>query len=81
MDNKIYSSYAEIEDALAIIKLEREIHYQKAFLHLKRAVGSLSPGKLAGEVVHSFVKGNTGWTGRILGFIGVMVMRRFFPGK
>ncbi len=78
MDTKIYSSYAEIEQTLAIIKLEREIHYQKASLHLQRAKDSLSPNNLVADVFQSFVEGYTGWTGSILGFIGVMVMRRFF---
>jgi hypothetical protein len=81
MDTIIYSSYEEIDQNLAILKLEREIHYQKASLHLQRAKDSLSPNNLVADIAHSFVEGYTGWTGSILGFIVVMIFRRFFSGK
>jgi len=81
MDTKIYSSYEEIEHNLAILKLEREIHYQKASLHLQRAKDSLSPNKLVTDVFQSFVEGYTSRTGNILGFIVLLVIRRFFSKK
>ena len=43
MEIKRYSSYKEIDAALEILKLEKEINYQKMVLNAERAIENLSP--------------------------------------
>lgn len=43
MEAKKYSSYAEIERDLEILKLEKEIHYQKLNLCLQKTKESFTP--------------------------------------
>jgi hypothetical protein len=45
MATKKYSSYAEIEHDLSILKIEREIHYQKIMLSIDKTKESLVPSK------------------------------------
>ena len=42
MEQKKYSSYADIDRDLEILKLEKEIHYQKLLLSVKKTKESLS---------------------------------------
>ena len=50
METKIYSSYAEIDRELQILKLEKEIHLQKMFLSFEKTKDSLSPDNLIIEL-------------------------------
>lgn len=43
METKKYSSYAEIENDLEILKLEKEIRYQKLVLSVKKTKDSVTP--------------------------------------
>lgn len=43
MENKKYSSYAEIERDLEILKIEKEISYQKFRLSIQRTKDSVTP--------------------------------------
>ncbi len=43
MEPKRYSSYAEIDHDLEILKLEKEIHYQKMILSFDKTKESLLP--------------------------------------
>ena len=43
METKKYSSYAEIERDLEILKLEKEINYQKLVLNFQRTKESITP--------------------------------------
>ncbi|AOW08776.1 DUF6327 family protein [Flavobacterium gilvum] len=43
MEKKKYSSYAEIENDLEILKLERQISYQKLVLNVQRTKDSITP--------------------------------------
>ena len=45
MDNKKYSSYAEIEHDLAILKVEREIYYQKTVLSFDKTKEIIFPSQ------------------------------------
>jgi len=45
MATKKYSSYAEIEHDLEILKLEKEIHYQKMKLSFDKTKESLIPSE------------------------------------
>jgi hypothetical protein len=50
MDKKKYSSYAEIDRDLEILKIEKEIHYQKLLQSLDSTTESLNPSNLVGSV-------------------------------
>lgn len=43
METKRYSSYAEIENDLEILKLEKEISYQKLVLSIQKTKDSITP--------------------------------------
>ncbi|MDX1652343.1 MAG: DUF6327 family protein [Brumimicrobium sp.] len=43
MQNKRYSTYSEIDKDLQILKLERDIHYQKILLNVERMKDNISP--------------------------------------
>lgn len=43
METKKYSSYAEIERDLEILKLEKEISYQKLVLSIQKTKDSITP--------------------------------------
>lgn len=45
METKKYSSYKQIEEDLEILKLEREIYYQKTLLSIDKAKESILPSK------------------------------------
>ena len=43
METKKYSSYAEIESELEILKLEKEIHFQKMLYNFEKTKECLEP--------------------------------------
>lgn len=43
MENKKYSSYAEIDRDLEILKLEKQISYQKVVLSIQKTRDSITP--------------------------------------
>jgi hypothetical protein len=75
-NKKIYSSYEEIDTDLAIIRLEREIHYQKAILHFKKTKGTLAPDKLVTETINSFTGGFSGIVRSLSGLFILFLARR-----
>lgn len=54
MEAKKYSSYAEIERDLEILKLEKEINYQKLVLSFQRTKESITPQNIMGEIFSSY---------------------------
>jgi hypothetical protein len=52
METKKYSSYAEIDSDLEILKLEKEISYQKLVLSVQIAKDSVTPE----NIVHGFLE-------------------------
>ena len=54
MENKKYSSYAAIERDLEILKLEKEINYQKLVLSFQRTKESITPHSIVGGVFSSY---------------------------
>lgn len=45
METKKYSSYAQINHDLEILKVQREIHYQKIMLSIDKTKESIFPSK------------------------------------
>ncbi|MEL1253810.1 DUF6327 family protein [Flavobacterium sp. DGU38] len=54
MERKKYSSYAEIERHLEILKLEKEINYQKLVLSFQKTKESITPQNIVNGFVSSY---------------------------
>lgn len=54
METKKYSSYAQIECELEILKLEKELNLQKIVLNVQRTKESLSPKNLIKEFLEYY---------------------------
>lgn len=54
MENKKYSSYAAIERDLEILKLEKDINYQKLVLSFQKTKESITPQSIVGGVFSSY---------------------------
>lgn len=57
MEKKKYSSYAEIDRDLEILKLEKEINHQKLILSFQKTKESITPQ----NIVNGFVSSYTGY--------------------
>lgn len=66
MENKKYSSYAQIEQELEILKAEKEIHYQKMLLSVEKTKESILPSKTVSFVGNVYEKVFSGSFGTIL---------------
>lgn len=66
MEKKKYSSYAQIEHDLEILKVEKEIHYQKMLLSIEKTKESILPSKTVSLVGTIFEKVFSGSFGTIL---------------
>ena len=66
MENKKYSSYAQIEQDLAILKVEKEIHYQRMILSVEKTKESILPSKTVSFVGNVYDKVFSGSFGMIL---------------
>ncbi|AXB55907.1 DUF6327 family protein [Flavobacterium fluviale] len=54
MEKKKYSSYAEIERDLEILKLEKDINYQKLVLSFQKTKESITPQNIVSGFVSSY---------------------------
>nr|WP_315247956.1 DUF6327 family protein [uncultured Flavobacterium sp.] len=54
MEQKKYSSYAEIDRDLEVLKLEKEINYQKLVLSFQKTKESITPQNIVGGLFHSY---------------------------
>ena len=66
MVKKKYSSYAEIERDLEILKLEKDIYYQKMLLSIDKTKESILPSKTATLIGSVYQKVFSGTYGTIL---------------
>lgn len=66
MKPKKYSSYAEIEQDLEILKLEREINYQKILLSIDKTKESIIPFRKINKVLETVSVFLSGTYGTIL---------------
>ena len=63
METKKYSSYAEINHDLEILKIEKEIHYQKILLSIDKTKENILPSKSAsfvGDLYQNVFSGSLG---------------------
>lgn len=66
METKKYSSYAEIDHDLKILRVEREIHYQKILLSVEQTKESFMPSKSVSFIGDIYKKVFSGTWGGIL---------------
>lgn len=66
METKKYSSYAQINHDLEILKVQREIHYQKIMLSIDKTKESILPSKSISFVNDLYQKVFSGSLGTIL---------------
>ena len=66
MEKKKYSSYADIERDLEILKLEKEINYQKMLLNIDKTKESILPSKSVTLISNVYQKVFTGTFGTLL---------------
>lgn len=66
MENKKYSSYAEIEQDLEILKLEKELYYQKMLLSIDKTKESILPSKSVSFIGNLYQKVFSGTYGTLL---------------
>lgn len=76
MQTKKYSSFEEIDNDLAILRLEREIHYKKASLYIQKTKDLLSPETLVTNIFRSFAGGYSGIAGTVAGFIVMLLLKK-----
>lgn len=66
METKKYSSYAEIDHDLKILKVEREIHYQKIVMSIDKTKQNILPSKSVSLVGEIYKKATGGIIGTAL---------------
>ena len=66
MEKKKYSSYAEIERDLEILKLEKEIYYQKMLLSIDKTKESILPSRSVTLITDVYQKVFSGTFGSIV---------------
>ena len=54
METIVYSSYSEIERDLEILKLQKEIDYQKLTLSVENIIDGLTPHSMIQNILGSF---------------------------
>lgn len=54
METKKYSSYAQIESELEILKVQKEINYHKLILSVEKTRDSFTPQKMVSSFINSY---------------------------
>jgi hypothetical protein len=78
MEPKKYTSFEQIERDLQILKLEREIHYNKIVLNYEQTKENLTPRSLLSSLLHFSIPNNLG---SIIKIIGPLLIQWFFNKK
>jgi hypothetical protein len=81
MEVKKYSSYAEIEKDLEILKLEKEINYQKLVLSFQKTKESITPENVLGGIFSSLTDYLSNSYGSILQSVLPFVINWFINKK
>jgi hypothetical protein len=66
METKKYSSYAQIENDLEILKVEKELYYQKMLLSVEKTKETILPSKSISFVGNLYQKAFSGTYGTLL---------------
>lgn len=78
MENKRYSSYAEIERDLEILKVEKELSYQKLLKNFDDTKESLDPKKMFGGIPDVAIDLVSGFAGPLKGMAINFILKKIF---
>lgn len=81
MEAKKYSSYAEINHDLEILKVEKEIHYKKTLLSIDKTKECLAPSKTISFIGNVYENALSGATGTIIKTLIPMVINWYINRK
>jgi len=81
MGIKKYSSYAQIDRELEILKIEKEINYQKIVFGYYKTKESVAPKHLLNNLLGSFKTGFSGSYGSILNVAVPLIINRIINKK
>ena len=81
METKKYTSYAQIELDLKILKLEREINYQKIILSVDKTKESIIPVRKINKVLEAVSNFSTGPFGIISKILIPMIIKWYLNKK
>ena len=79
MEEIKYTSYAQIERDLEILKLEKEIEYQKLVLKFQQTKDNITPQSLVNNFVDSYLEKVTLPLDKILKSSYPFLLKRFLP--
>jgi hypothetical protein len=79
MATKKYSSYAEIDSELEILKLEKEIHFRKMMQSVQKTKESLTPSGIVSDFISSSTSALKGPYGSILTMVAPFVLNKVVP--
>ena len=81
MEPKIYSSYEEIDRELEILKIEKEIHFQRILLSVDKTKESILPSKSVSFVADMYQNVFSGWKGKLITFAVPQLIKWFINRK
>ena len=81
METKKYSSYAQIEHDLKILKVEKEIYYQKTLSGIDKTKQFFVPSKAMSFATNVFENAFSGTTGMIVKTLIPMVVSWYMKRK
>jgi hypothetical protein len=79
MELKSYSSYAQIDRELEILKLEKEIQYQKVLVTLDKTKKEITPQNIVNNFIESYVEKATLPYGKILKSVMPFALEKTIP--
>lgn len=78
MEKKRYSSYAQIEQELDILKVEKELYYQRLLQTFDNTKESLDPKRMLGGVPELAIDMVSGLAGPLKGMLINFVLKKIF---
>lgn len=78
---KKYSSYAQIDRELEILKIEKEISYQKLVFGVQKTKDSLAPKNIVKGIIGSYMPNLPGPYGKIIGLAIPFVTKWIFKKR
>lgn len=78
METKIYTSFEQVDRDIEILKLEREIHYQKLVLHVQKTKENISTRNILSGLFHVSIPKNIP---KVLKYISPWLIQWFFHKK
>lgn len=81
MNSRRYTSFEEIDRELEILKIEKDIHYQRLIYNVQRTKENLEPMNVVKGVVSSTISNLPGSLGTIFNLALPFIIKRFFNKK